>query len=50
LSATLNLWKQPLEIPPHEALDLRYGVAVWDGQIDSQAVEALYREWLALEP
>ena len=50
LSATLNLWKQPLEIPPHESLDLRYGVAVWDGQIDSRGVEALYRKWLALEP
>jgi len=50
LSATLNLWKQPLEIPPRESLDLRYGVAVWDGQIDSQGVEALYRKWLALEP
>ena len=50
LSATLNLWKQPMEIAAHESLDLCYGVAVWDGQIDSRGVEALYRKWIALEP
>jgi LacI family transcriptional regulator len=50
LSATLNLWKQPLEIAPQASLDLRYGVAVWDGQIDSPGVDSLYWKWVELEP
>jgi LacI family transcriptional regulator len=50
LAATLNLYKQPMEIPVKGSLDLRYGVAAWDGSIDAQGVETLYRKWLALEP
>ena len=50
LAATINVWKEPLELKPGEALDLRYGIALWDGETDRQAVEKLYRKWLQLEP
>ncbi len=46
-SATLNLWKEPLVLKQGHPLDLRYGVAAWDGQIDPAAVEALYQQWVA---
>jgi hypothetical protein len=48
LSATPNVWKQPLEVKAGEFLDLRYGVAVLDGQAGREALEALHRTWLAL--
>ena len=48
-SATLNLWKEPLVLKPGQPLDLRYGVALWDGQTDPAAVEALYQQWVAGE-
>jgi len=44
LSATLNLWKDPFTLK--EPLELRYGIAVWDGQPDAAQIEALYRRWL----
>ena len=50
LAATINVWKEPLELKPGKTLDLRYGVALWDGETDRQAVEKLYRKWLQLEP
>jgi hypothetical protein len=43
-SATLNLWKEPFTLK--EPLDLRYGVAVWDGVQSSEEIERLYRRWL----
>ncbi len=48
-SATLNLWKEPLELKQGHPLDLRYGVALWDGQIEPAAVEAMYQQWVAGE-
>jgi hypothetical protein len=48
-SATLNLWKEPLELKQGHPLDLRYGVALWDGQTEPAAVEALYQQWVAGE-
>jgi hypothetical protein len=48
LSATLNQWKEPVELKADKPLDLRYGVAVWDGEADKAAVEKLYRRWLEL--
>ncbi len=47
LSATLNLWKQPLELKAAEPLALCYGVALWDGTVEPAEVEALYRRWAA---
>jgi hypothetical protein len=46
LSATLNLWKQPLLLKAGEPLDLRYGVALWDGQPSHDEIEKLYQHWL----
>jgi len=49
LSATLNLWKQPLVIPAEKPLSLRYGVALWDGAAESADIERTYQKWLQLE-
>jgi hypothetical protein len=46
-SATLNLWKEPLVLQQGQPLDLRYGVAVWDGQVEPATVEAMYQQWVA---
>lgn len=48
ISATLNLWKQPLTIKAGEPLKLRYGVALWDGEVKPEQVEGLYRRWTQL--
>jgi hypothetical protein len=45
LSATLNLWKEPITLEPARPLDLVYGVAVWDGAVQPAQVESLYRRW-----
>lgn len=46
LSAALNLHEQPLKIEQHKPLKLRYGVALWDGQVKKDKIEKLYRLWL----
>ncbi|MBM3860774.1 MAG: hypothetical protein FJ395_14135 [Verrucomicrobia bacterium] len=43
-SATLNLWKEPFTLK--EPLDLRYGVAVWDGEQTAEEIERQYQRWL----
>jgi len=48
LSATRNERKEPITIKAGKPLDLRYGVAVWDGEVDKKAVEKLYQRWLKL--
>jgi hypothetical protein len=48
LSATCNVWKEPITIKASKPLDLRYGVAVWDGAADKKTVEKLYQRWLKL--
>jgi len=45
MSATLNLWKEKLDIAAGKPLLLRYGVALWDARAEPQQVEALYRQW-----
>lgn len=47
LSATLNLWKQPLTLEAGKPLVLRYGAAVWDAKVQPAEIEALYKQWLA---
>jgi hypothetical protein len=32
-----------------EKLDLRYGVALWDGEVTAEQVEALYGKWRELQ-
>ena len=48
LSATLNLWKEPFILKASQPLDLRYGVAAWDGKIDADQIEKVYEQWLKL--
>lgn len=48
LGATLNLWKEPYTLEAGCPLDLRYGVAVWDGKQEHAAVEAFYQRWLQM--
>lgn len=47
LSATLNLHKEPLEVLPDKPLVLRYAVAIWDGKVETDQIEKLYRQWTA---
>jgi len=48
LSATLNLHKQPIQIDGVKPLDLRYGVALWDGKVGKAQIDKLYKQWLDL--
>jgi len=50
LSATLDLWKQPITVTAGHALELSYGVALWDGEVDKATVEKCYQRWLKLNP
>jgi hypothetical protein len=45
LSATLNLWKEPMTLTPDKPLDLRYGVVLWDGKIEKDAIQQAYDTW-----
>ncbi len=47
LSATLNLHKEPLKVVSGKPLVLRYAVAVWDGKVDNDRIDKLYRLWTA---
>ena len=48
LSATLFLHKESLAIPKGRALTLCYGVALWDGALGADKIEALYRRWCSM--
>jgi len=48
LSATINLLREPLTVKADQPLDLRYGLAVWDGKVDREQVEKGYGRWLEL--
>lgn len=45
-SATLNLWKQPLTLECNDALALTFGVALMDGDIPEEQIEALSAQWI----
>ncbi|NLE40081.1 MAG: hypothetical protein GX621_18855 [Pirellulaceae bacterium] len=45
LSATLNLWKEPLSLKPDRPLVLCHGVALWDGTVEPAEIESVYRKW-----
>jgi hypothetical protein len=48
LGATFNLWKEPLVLKAGQPLDLRYGVALWDGEVEATEVDRLYQQWIEL--
>ena len=50
LSATLNLWKEPLTLAAGKPLALCYGAALWDGKIETADVEKVYQQWVAGTP
>jgi hypothetical protein len=45
LAATMNLWKDPLTMTAKEPLEVWYGLAVWDGQVDNARIEKLRKQW-----
>jgi len=47
LSATLSLHKELLKLTSDTPLVLRYGVALWDGQVKEDQIERLYKQWVA---
>jgi len=47
LSATLNLHEQPLKVVSGKPLVLRYAVAIWDGQAETDEIESVYKSWTA---
>ena len=50
LSATINLWKDPLVVKAGEELAVCYGVAVWDGEATREQIDAACKQWRKLAP
>ena len=50
LSATINLWKDPMVVKAGQELDVCYGIAVWDGQATREQIDEAYRNWRKLAP
>ncbi|MBN1853677.1 MAG: PmoA family protein [Pirellulales bacterium] len=48
LAATWNLWKQPMQLSANQPLHFLWGVAVWDGEVDSETVQSVRGQWLQL--
>jgi len=48
LSATPNVWNNPLAVAQGSSLDHTYGVALWDGETTAAAVAELYERWVSL--
>jgi hypothetical protein len=46
LSATMTLHEKSLNLKYSETILLQYGVALWDGEIDTEKVEKIYQYWL----
>ena len=49
LAATLNLYKEPLEVISDKPLLLRYAVVVWDGRIDKSKIDQVYKHWVNIQ-
>lgn len=49
MAATLNLHKEALEVTSDKPLVLYYGVAVWDGRIDKNKIDEVYRRWVNIQ-
>jgi hypothetical protein len=46
LAATLNLHKEPLKVTSDKPLVLRYAVALWDGRVENNRIDQIYRWWI----
>ncbi len=49
LSATLNLYKEPMELKPNEKLCLQYGVVLWDGIVAREEIGKAYQAWVKIQ-
>jgi len=47
MSATVNLFRETMEVTQDKPLDFIYGVAVWDGEQTPETIESMYQKWLA---
>jgi hypothetical protein len=50
LSATMSLHTEPMTLVKGQTLDLRYGVAVWEGRVDNARIEKTCEYWLSRSP
>ena len=46
LSATMNLHRVPVKLKGNETFAIHYRVAVWDGEVSPETVEARYRDFV----
>jgi len=46
LSATANLWRQPISLAPGETATFRYAVCAWDGEPTIERIENAYKRWI----
>jgi hypothetical protein len=46
LSATLNLYREPLKISAEQPLKLRYAVVLWDGKVEDSRIKQAYDQWI----
>jgi len=42
----LRLDAEPIELKAGRRLDFCWGVAIWDGNVEADAIAAFYRDWL----
>jgi len=47
LSATVNLFREKMEVTKGKPVNFVYGVAVWDGEQTPETVESVYQQWLS---
>ncbi len=47
LSATLNLYDEPLKLNSGQSLVLCYGAALWDGKVEADQIDKLSKAWSA---
>jgi hypothetical protein len=50
LSATMRLHEEPLKVLAGKPLVLRYGVALWDGRVETAQIDELYKQWITMQP
>ena len=46
ISATMNMHRKPINLKAAESFAVKYRVAVWDGEIPPETIEAQYREFV----
>jgi len=49
ISATVNLFREKMEVTQDKPVDFVYGVAVWDGEQTSETIDGVYQQWLATQ-